>query len=117
MADVEVRKIKSVTTSSWYENIVPTSQFIYTHTESKQAALRASRARPSLLVPLAGSVGFGLRCLTQLLPGTAPVAKGVRGFYIFRFCMWRVFFFGFAEGSDVVDSIDVIPSTVWIAAI
>lgn len=45
----------------------------------KQAALRASRARPSLLVPLAGSVGFGLRCLTQLVPGTAPVAKGVLG--------------------------------------
>ncbi len=30
-------------------------------------------------MPLAGGVGFGLRCLTQLLPGTAPVAKGVLG--------------------------------------
>lgn len=28
---------------------------------------------------MAGSVGFGLRCLTQLIPGTAPVAKGVLG--------------------------------------
>lgn len=44
-----------------------------------KAALRIARARPSLLTPLAGSIGFGLRCMTQLLPGTAPVAKGVLG--------------------------------------
>lgn len=27
-------------------------------------------------MPLAGSFGVGLRCLTQILPGTAPVGMG-----------------------------------------
>ena len=61
-----------------FSSVVPTThhppqKFINTH----KATLRLARARPSLLTPLAGSIGFGLRCLTQMLPGTAPVAKGL----------------------------------------
>ena len=33
---------------------------------TEQAVIRATRARPSLLAPLAGGVGVGLRCLAQV---------------------------------------------------